>query len=311
MDTIFRNYPSPALFLHKTITESGKTTYHVVDGKQRIETILMFVNNKIRLSPDYGDVRLDNRRWSDLKADSELRRMFWNYQLTVEMIDFDDSNIVNQVFDRLNRNARRLTNQELRHAKFDGWFAQEAEREAAQTEWKDLSVTTSARSKRMADVQFMSEMMLISLEEKMFGFDQDLLDRMYAKYDDIDEPEEEINIEAYRAKFDRAKFYLVEVNRINGSVSSAARAIGNIYTLWALVSLEENLPDPDIFAQKYADFLEKLTLVTQSDNFSEFSDAQRADLSNVISYYKGMRGANTDLSPRQERFEALRNHMVA
>src|SRR6478735_8450204 len=72
LDTIFRNYPSPAIFLHKTITESGKTTYHVVDGKQRIETILKFINNKIRLSPDYGDIRLDNKKWSDFASEADL-----------------------------------------------------------------------------------------------------------------------------------------------------------------------------------------------------------------------------------------------
>ena len=29
LDTIFRNYPSPAIFLHTTIDETGKSTYHV------------------------------------------------------------------------------------------------------------------------------------------------------------------------------------------------------------------------------------------------------------------------------------------
>jgi uncharacterized protein with ParB-like and HNH nuclease domain len=119
LDTIFRNYPSPAIFLHKTISAEGKTTYHVVDGKQRTETILDFVNDKLRLARDFGDVRLDGRKWSDLTADVDLRRRFWNYQITVELIDFEDSSLVNQVFDRLNRNARRLTPQELRHARFE------------------------------------------------------------------------------------------------------------------------------------------------------------------------------------------------
>jgi hypothetical protein len=36
LDTIFRNYPSPAIFLHKTINDAGKTTYHVVDGQQHL-----------------------------------------------------------------------------------------------------------------------------------------------------------------------------------------------------------------------------------------------------------------------------------
>ena len=41
LDTIFRGYPSPSIFLHKEIDESGRTIYAVVDGEQRLETIPM------------------------------------------------------------------------------------------------------------------------------------------------------------------------------------------------------------------------------------------------------------------------------
>jgi hypothetical protein len=42
LDTIFRNYPCPAVFLHKDIDgTSRKMMYHVVDGKQRIEIMLL------------------------------------------------------------------------------------------------------------------------------------------------------------------------------------------------------------------------------------------------------------------------------
>src|SRR5437870_1007911 len=57
LDTIFRNFPSPAIFLHKTVDEGGKATYHVVDGKQRTQTILDFVNDRVRMANDFGDVR--------------------------------------------------------------------------------------------------------------------------------------------------------------------------------------------------------------------------------------------------------------
>lgn len=86
LDTIFRNYPSPAIFLHKTISETGKATYHVVDGKQRTQTILEFIHDRIRIS-DFGDVRLDGKKWSQLQGEQELKQSFWNYQITVEMID--------------------------------------------------------------------------------------------------------------------------------------------------------------------------------------------------------------------------------
>lgn len=145
LDTIFRNYPSPAIFLHKTIDEAGKATYHVVDGKQRTQTILEFANDKLKVSSDYGDVRLNGKKWSSLQGEQALKQTFWNYQITVEMIDIVEGTIVNEVFDRLNRNSRKLTQQELRHAKFDGWLITTVENEAEKDEWRTLGVATTAR----------------------------------------------------------------------------------------------------------------------------------------------------------------------
>src|SRR4030042_3326844 len=63
LDTIFRNYPSPAIFIHKEVdTSLGRMRYHVVDGKQRLETIILFTRNDIALDRDYGDVRLRGKK---------------------------------------------------------------------------------------------------------------------------------------------------------------------------------------------------------------------------------------------------------
>ena len=68
LDTIFRDYPSPAIFLHKSISAEGQSMYHVVDGKQRLETILAFAANKLRISKEFGDVRLDGKSGRNLRA---------------------------------------------------------------------------------------------------------------------------------------------------------------------------------------------------------------------------------------------------
>jgi hypothetical protein len=189
LDTIFRDYPSPAIFLHKTTSTDGSSTYHVVDGKQRIETILRFVNNKVRIAKDFGDVRLDGKNWKQLEGEQALQRCLWNYQIPVEMVDVIEGKIVNEVFDRLNRNSRRLTDQELRHAKFEGWFVTIAEAEEEKDSWKKLGIVTTARAKRMADTQFISELLMVVITREIAGFDQDAIDIFYGKYDEIDEVE--------------------------------------------------------------------------------------------------------------------------
>src|SRR5947208_17143238 len=42
IESILRNYPLPAIFLYRR-EEDGKLVYDVIDGKQRVESILMFM----------------------------------------------------------------------------------------------------------------------------------------------------------------------------------------------------------------------------------------------------------------------------
>src|SRR5215211_3372499 len=74
LDTIFKDFPCPPVYLHKTNDDLGVATYHVVDGKQRIETVIRFATqNKLRIPADYGDERLNNKRWKDVFREVELR----------------------------------------------------------------------------------------------------------------------------------------------------------------------------------------------------------------------------------------------
>ena len=307
LDTIFRNYPSPAIFLHKTISDSGQATYHVVDGKQRTQTILDFVADRIRIANDFGDVRLDGKRWSDLKGERKLKQKLWNYQITMEMMDIPDGSVVNEVFDRLNRNARKLTRQELRHAKFDGWLITEAENESERSEWKRLGVVTTARSKRMTDTQFLSELILIVLTENVMGFDQDTLDQLYADYEEPWATIEGFDQDDTRDRIAVARDYIVRMEEANGSVSGFARAFAHFYTLWAWVTLSNDLPSAEDIAATYAEFMGTVGLLhAQKDLDTFLRDNGEGEYKVALTYLTHYRGASTDLRPREKRLEALR-----
>ena len=309
LDTIFRNYPSPAIFLHKTITEAGKATYHVVDGKQRTQTILDFIQDRLRLG-SIGDVRLDGKKWSQLQGEQTLKQTFWNYQVTVEMIDVLDGTIVNEVFDRLNRNARKLTRQELRHAQFDGWLITEAEAEAAREEWRTLGVVTPSRIRRMVDSQFISELMLVVLDQKMMGFDQDALDEAYARYEEPGDSAPDLNEEDFRQRFATSRNYIIQVND-QGLVSEDAKSVGNFYTLWSLVALTDNLPPPRIFGERYKAFMQKVNALAASEDLEALlRNDQAGEHALSFAYFNNSRGASTDLGPRTERLRALRASTV-
>lgn len=305
IDTIMNNLPAPPVFLHKTLDESGKQTFHVVDGKQRIQTIIEFRGNKVRLPDNFSDTALRKKRWNDLLR--PWRELFWNYELVVEQIpDISDASIKN-IFERINRNARKLTQQELRHAKYDGWFIKTAENEAESQSWKDFGLITPARVKRMAEVQFISELMILTIQRKIVGFDQDHIDEFYAEYEDLDEQPTFLE-DGFRESFNKSKSYIRDLMALVPDIVEYFKVQGHFHTLWAYLALEgdEALP-VDRLAPSYMRFLTDVAAVIgqlkneETPQSSEPTDYQRA----VLSYALNLRGASTDLAPRQARYNDL------
>ena len=311
LDTIFRNYPSPAIFLHKTIDDIGHATYHVVDGKQRTQTILDFVADRIKISNDFGDLRLDGKKWSDLQGEQALKQRLWNYQITMEMMDIPDGSVVNEVFDRLNRNSRRLTRQELRHARFDGWLISEAENECEREEWKEIGVVTPARAKRMTDTQFLSELILVVLEEDIIGFDQDMLDQKYVEYDDPLDTVEGFSDEDIRQRLRNAKSYIIDMGKKNNAVSGVARGFANFYTLWAFVVLTKDLPPANDITDRYTQLMAEVNLLHAQADLDKFlRDNGEGEYRLPLTYLRHYRGPSTDLTPRRARLESLRSALL-
>jgi hypothetical protein len=307
IDTIFRNYPSPAIFLHKTISTDGKTTYHVVDGKQRLETILLFVDDQIRI-PTIGDTSLNGKKWSELAGNTDHRERFWNYILPVEYLDPSDGVMVEGVFERLNRNSRKLERQELRHAKFDGWLIKLAEAEADKDEWTDWKVSSMMRARRMKDVQFISELLLVLIEKKVFGFDQDELDRKYGEYEAPSDDKPSLCEPDVEAELREVKKVISEMETAYAAITDHARTFSSFYTLWCLICIESDIRKTRALADNYIKFMTMVEKLESASDVNEILGAAPANhYADPYKYLQNSRGASTDLSQRQSRFEALRD----
>ena len=53
LDTLFNEYDVPKLYLHKLPTNGGLHTHALVDGKQRLQCIWDFLDDKIKLAQDF------------------------------------------------------------------------------------------------------------------------------------------------------------------------------------------------------------------------------------------------------------------
>lgn len=302
IDTILNNYPAPPIFLHKTLDEAGRSTYHVVDGKQRLQTIILFRDNKVAIPADFSDVTLQNKRWKSLEKGT--RENFWNYILIVEMLPDASQSAIKNTFERINRNSRKLTPQEMRHAKYDGWFIRAVEAEASREEWKNLGVVTTARTKRMSDTQFISELFAVIIRQAISGFDQDDLDQIYADFDDLDEVED-FDDDAFFAKLSSTVSALMGILEAEPTSLDYLKSHGHFYTLWSVIALKgSELPPVPELSHCYTSFMAVV---------SERLSGQVGDSSGAASdfdmlateYATNFRGASTDKTQREVRFTAL------
>jgi len=313
LDTIFRNYPSPAVFLHKEIDQAlGKMIYHVVDGKQRLETIVLFTQNNITLDKEYGDTRLNGKNWKSVKNEPDLTAHFYNYVLPIEFIDTDNNTVINEVFDRLNRTSRKLERQELRHAKYDGWFIKIAESEAEKDEWERLGVVTKARMRRMKDVQSISELLIVLLKNRIIGYDQDSLDDIYAEYDSPQETVLHFDEEEFKEKLRLTKDYILKMEVHNGAVTKYAKGLGNFYSLWSFVALNQpHLAIPEMTAERYSGFMETVATLSKEKDIINFSRANEIDSYSIAyDYLKNSVRASTDQQQREARNKILENILL-
>lgn len=257
IDSLLRNFPIPPIFLHRKIdTETGKTTFDVIDGKQRLTAIARFINNEIPAANEYGPpdaaTGLDGLYFKDLSTNqalTDVRAAFWKYDLPVEYIDPTDVDLIEDVFDRLNRNGEALKGQELRNAQYHSTALMKAVDELALQPYlaERLKVTDLAR---MEDKEFCSECLLSAAEERVIGSSQEILDELYERHKDDD--------------FANALGIAVELceglatlgldytgNRISG--------VSHLYGLWGLsLVLRLNMKSVTDYSQRLNEFYDHL-----------------------------------------------------
>lgn len=143
LSSLFNGIPIPALIFHKHFDpRTKKDVYDVLDGKQRVETILHFIEQeKIRgeetlyvefINPhndkkDY--LYFDELRLKKVNKDYEnILEKFWRYEIPIieyegDLTDFFGRNVASkEVFVRINSTGSPLKKHEIRHARFAGHF---------------------------------------------------------------------------------------------------------------------------------------------------------------------------------------------
>lgn len=184
IDTILLDYPAPAIFLFARIDDSGRSFYELVDGKQRLTAVYDFLEGALQVADDSPFEQYRGKSFKDLSPDMRLK--VYEYNFSVEYLPTNNEDVINNIFDRLNRNVARLTPQELRHARFGGLFITTAERLA---EWLTLDLDANfpripgASRTQMKDVEFIATLLLL-LEEGPKSYSALSLDSAFSERDE-------------------------------------------------------------------------------------------------------------------------------
>lgn len=164
IDSIVRNYPLPAIFLYRR-HEDGQVIYDVIDGKQRLESIFMFMG--VLRGKFWAKLMLPEAEreewvnWTQL-CRKKLQPLITGYSIPTIEVDGEFTDIVD-IFVRINSTGKALTPQEKRHAKYyNSTFLKEAHSLAKR--WADRlsrwGVLSPADLSRMKHVELLAEIML-------------------------------------------------------------------------------------------------------------------------------------------------------
>lgn len=143
LSSLFNGIPIPALIFHKHFRQdNAKDMYDVLDGKQRLETILHFIGkieikDEDELWVEFKDPRTDKAvylyfdelRLKKVNKEYEnILKNFWQYPIPIIEYEGDLSDIFGrnvaskEVFVRINSTGSPLKKHEIRHALWAGLF---------------------------------------------------------------------------------------------------------------------------------------------------------------------------------------------
>ncbi len=158
IDTILGGFPFPKIYFHEVLPrEPGnpiRLRREIVDGQQRITTIVDFLNDGFSLLPGHNH---GGRRFSQLEDDTQ--RAFLSYTVSVDVIrDATQAEIV-EMFRRMNAYTLPLNDAEKRHSSYQGefkWFANRLSDEIGEF-LIQFGVFTNRQLVRMGDQELITE----------------------------------------------------------------------------------------------------------------------------------------------------------
>lgn len=259
IDTILRGLPMPIIFLRdlRSDVKTLKGKREVVDGQQRIRTVLSFIDPKLvkNYKAEHDEFTIDavhnkvlgGKSFKQLSDDDKQQLMDYQFSVHSFAAETDDREIL-QIFARMNATGLKLNHQELRNAEFFGEFKTQAYTLATEqlNRWRDWRIFTVDQIARMGEVELTSEFMLLAMDG-VLEKNQKTINRYYFKNEkEKSFPEQKEVAARFRTTMDT-----LEALFFQGDDGRLFRNRTIFYALFATIhGLQYGLRDPSVVHQK-------------------------------------------------------------
>ncbi len=150
IESIMINLPIPYLFV-ADISEQEDEEFagrlEIVDGAQRIQTLVAFLQDELELEGLVKLTELNGFSFSDLSSPRKLRFKRKTIRL-IELTEQADEESRRDLFERINTGGTRLTDQEQRRGSIEGGFNKIVEKTARLSKFYELCPVSETRRKR-------------------------------------------------------------------------------------------------------------------------------------------------------------------
>lgn len=164
IDSILRGKPLPKIFIRQLTDVKTRTTIReVVDGQQRLRTILDYINDGFKVKKVHN-ASFGEKFFSQLDDDAQSAILTYKFSVDT-LIGVEDAEIMD-IFARLNTYTTPLNKQELINAEFYGYFKQSVYFTSYKYNkfWIDNKIFSEYQTMRMNEVELTADVFIACLD---------------------------------------------------------------------------------------------------------------------------------------------------
>lgn len=231
IDTILKGFPFPEIYIAQSgiDLETFQAQQVVVDGQQRLSTIISYINGELPCKKILHYSALDNQQ----------KAAFLNYDVVVRDLKDASSDTIKEVFRRINLTQYRLNDIEINNAIYEGEFISTAKDILNHLDNGSFPLFSDNELNRMGDLNYIL-MIMATLEEGGYFAGNTMTGEYIVKYDDSYE-----NAETMKDKILNL-FHVIET--FNLDTDSMWYRKSNFFTIFVELSKVSQIPD-DIVAK--------------------------------------------------------------